>query len=1305
MRFYVLFGTFLGLVWSGLAVGQVRLSEFVAAGAALTDEDGEAGDWIELHNTGATSADLTGYRLTDDAAEPEKWVFPPRTLAPGGRLLVFASGKDRRDAGELHANFSLRGGGEYLALFDATGAVLTEFSPEYPTQVEGKSYGLTEGSQNASFFSRPTPGAINGTPDQPQVADTKFSVSRGIYEDPFALEITTATAGAVIRYTTDGSAPTATRGRVYRGPIAISGTTVIRAAAFLGGSIPTNVDTHSYLFLSDIAGQQRNGAAPNGWPTGAINGQVYDYGMDPDIVDGLATNELKEALAAIPSAMMTIAQSDFSSEDAGIYSNPRNRGREWERPGHLEIFYPETPDRNVAVRCGLRVRGGASRTPSNPKHAFRVFFREEYGDSVLRAPLFEADGVEEFEKIDFRTAQNYSWSLRGNRRENTFLREVLGRDLQAKMGQPHTRSRYHHLYINGIYWGLFMTQERAEAEHGSRYLGGKSSDFDTLKSAGSSSGYITEATDGTLDGDWRRLWDLTQQLAAGTNPNAYNEIRGLGANGQRDTSLPVLLDVDNLIDWMLIIGYTGNYDSGLSDFVSASNNWYAVRNRETDDRGFSFFVHDGEHTLGAGNKWDGANDRINTNNGADRRQLFNRSNPQFIHFELADHVPEYRERFANRAQELLFNGGLLAPESVLALMEKRRLVVEKVIVAESARWGDAKTNPPADKSDWEGAVADLQSVVMGRRADFVSHLRQGQLLPAIAAPTFSPFGGTLATGADFSVAASEGTVFVTQDGRDPRGDNGEPVTGAFSFSGSGGSTTNEFVSRRATWRYLDSAEAGEGWQNIEFSDTSWSQGLAILGHGTLGNTGSVLPVATTIGLASGGGEKPITSYLRKEFTVGAGLQLDGVAGEVLADDGVVVYINGTEVFRKNLPSGTITSSTEALRAIGGNAEVEYQSFSVPSSLLRPGVNVVAAELHQVSSDSSDLGFDLELSGQTSRSEKVTLAGPGFVRARSRAADGTWSPLVEAYFSPGAQPEAGDLIVSEIHFHPHAATDGESPTASRSDFEFLELRNVSDKMLELRGLQLVRQVVGDHLEGVVFSLEDGTVVDPGGEVLVVASRAAFAERYGALPAGVVLGEFSGSLSNGGEWLQVQNAAGTVLTSFAYDDMAPWPAKADGLGLSLERSGLAEAGSASSWRASMAVGGSPRGLLPAVGFGPWATAFLPEGAQAGTEDADQDGVSNLVEFALGSSPTNSTEKPEALAITRAASGEMELRYTVRRGVTGVTVRLVGSQGLTAWDENDVVMPGSPIRTENGMLEEVRQPVSSESLTKGFFRLEVQ
>ncbi|MBN1421773.1 MAG: CotH kinase family protein [Planctomycetes bacterium] len=123
--------------------GAVVISEFMASNErALVAEDGSTPDWIEVYNDGAETVDLFGWALTDDRGGDGRWFFPERLLAPGEFLVVFASGKNKRDpAGELHTDFQLAEDGEYLGLRDRRGNVICEFFPRYPQQIPDASYG------------------------------------------------------------------------------------------------------------------------------------------------------------------------------------------------------------------------------------------------------------------------------------------------------------------------------------------------------------------------------------------------------------------------------------------------------------------------------------------------------------------------------------------------------------------------------------------------------------------------------------------------------------------------------------------------------------------------------------------------------------------------------------------------------------------------------------------------------------------------------------------------------------------------------------------------------------------------------------------------------------------------------------------------------------------------------------------------------------------------------------------------------------------------------------------------------------
>ena len=121
------------------------ITEFQASNTTtLQDEDGEYSDWIEIHNETNDPLDLAGWSLTDSDTDLSKWTFPSVTLEPNEYLVVFASNKDRIDpASELHTNFRLSAGGEYLALVEPDGfTIATAFTPEFPPQVENGSYGF-----------------------------------------------------------------------------------------------------------------------------------------------------------------------------------------------------------------------------------------------------------------------------------------------------------------------------------------------------------------------------------------------------------------------------------------------------------------------------------------------------------------------------------------------------------------------------------------------------------------------------------------------------------------------------------------------------------------------------------------------------------------------------------------------------------------------------------------------------------------------------------------------------------------------------------------------------------------------------------------------------------------------------------------------------------------------------------------------------------------------------------------------------------------------------------------------------------
>jgi hypothetical protein len=171
-----------------------------------------------------------------------------------------------------------------------------------------------------------------------------------------------------------------------------------------------------------------------------------------------------------------------------------------------------------------------------------------------------------------------------------------------------------------------------------------------------------------------------------------------------------------------------------------------------------------------------------------------------------------------------------------------------------------------------------------------------------------------------------------------------------------GQTTALLIPAGAMWKYLDNgSNQGTAWYKTNFNDNLWKEGPAQLGYGDK-------DVTTVIGYGPDSNRKYITTYFRRAFLVDDPAQFAGLTLSVMRDDGAVVYLNGREVFRSNMPAGTISYSTLASDTVGGADESAFFDCEIDPARLVKGTNLVAVEVHQASASSSDLGFDLRLAG-------------------------------------------------------------------------------------------------------------------------------------------------------------------------------------------------------------------------------------------------------------------------------------------------------------------------------------------------------
>ena len=495
-------------------------------------------------------------------------------------------------------------------------------------------------------------------------AQPKFSKPHGLY-DVGTLTVTLSSdgEGTEIRYTTDGSEPTP-QSQLYKQALRLTRTTILRAVEVKEGEVASEVSTASYILMKSVLSQPNN---PEGYPkewgdyTQMQGTAKADYEMDPEMTENATLRQhIIEGMQQLPILSIVSDKDHFFShendpERGGIYifTGPPvgdATGHGWTRPASIELMGgPQQHD--LSVTCGIRLHGGHGRlAEKNPKHSFRLVFKKEYGPATLKYPIFGEDEPAQFDQLVLRCHFGNSWQhwMEGNREKAQYSRDVWARRMQRKLGRTSVNALYVHLFLNGMYWGLYNIAERVDDQFGKNHLGGKKSDYDVVKVEEDGGNHL-EASEGDLE-----AWNLMVETAnKASDPSCYQQ-------------LDSLLDIDAMIDYMLINQYGGNTDWD-------HHNWYAIRRKGTDSPGFQFLCWDTEI--------------IFENPGENILNLKNKGYPSGLFHNLMKNG-DFAWRYLQRARELLADDGMLGPRQVVEVWDSLYHTISSALYAESARWGD-----------------------------------------------------------------------------------------------------------------------------------------------------------------------------------------------------------------------------------------------------------------------------------------------------------------------------------------------------------------------------------------------------------------------------------------------------------------------------------------------------------------------------------------------------------------------------------------------------------------------------------------
>lgn len=428
------------------------INEVMTSNAAtISDEDGDFEDWIELYNGGNTVLDLSGYGLSDDPDSLFKWTFPQRSIAPNSYLLVWASDKNRRPAsGPVHTNFKISAGNETVILTRPDGQRLD--SLPILEQRTGIAYGrLPNGDEQWAYLVNPTPGAANTGPGYSRLLrPVQASHPDGFYNQDIQLSLTSPDPGAVIRYTFNGSEPSAAS-PLYQSPLFVE----------------SRIGQDNVISLIPTNGNPDPGPPFfEGWQPPA--GEVFKINVirarafHPDAPDGpvqtftYIVDPAAETRYSLPVFSLSTDNKNLFDPEIGIYvpgffNNMFQDG--WERPAHL-TFFENNGQLAFKENVGIQLNGNTTR--SRPRKSFRIVMRSEYGSEELDYQLFPDKNLDRFKRFLLRNSGN-DWDF-------TVFRDGLFQSLAKQFRVETQYYRPSILFINGEYWGIHNIRDKYD-EH------------------------------------------------------------------------------------------------------------------------------------------------------------------------------------------------------------------------------------------------------------------------------------------------------------------------------------------------------------------------------------------------------------------------------------------------------------------------------------------------------------------------------------------------------------------------------------------------------------------------------------------------------------------------------------------------------------------------------------------------------------------------------------------------------------------------------------------------------------------------